>query len=185
MNFTGVIDDIINNIQKNRLKKVVKKSAKTTMKKSIVISDWCKAYGNLDRYDWIISELFKNVDENKELEEYIFLTEDLEVALDENGVFIFSEVLMKFFGKKEVMSMHFALRNSNRLVTEIYEPITAVIKDGTLSNEDLLKAYSNWGDWFKNNQEILNTLDEDDKNILTSTFENITKEVKRRKLLYA
>lgn len=184
MNFTGMID-IINNIQKNRLKKVVKKSAKATMKKSIVISDWCKAYGNLDRYNWIINELFKEVDADKdlELEEYILLTEDLEVALDEDGVFIFSEVLIKFFGEKEVMGMHFALRNSNRLVTEIYDPITAVIKDGTLSNGDLLKAYNNWKEWFKNNQETLNTLDEDNKNILTLTFENITKEVKRRKLL--
>lgn len=182
MDFMNMID-IVDTIQKKRLKKVIKKSAKVSLKKTIVISDWCKAYGNLDRYNWIINDIFKEIDNDNELEEYVLLTEDLEVALDENGVFIFSEILMSFFGEKEVINMHFILRKANLLVSKVYEPIISILKDGSMSDSDLLKSYNNWKAWFENNQETFNNLDDYEKNILTLTFENITKEVKRKKLI--
>lgn len=169
-------------VAKKRLQKAIRKSKMICLKKSILISEWCRAYGNLDRYEWIIREILKAVKEDEKFQEYIYLNEELEISLDENGIFIFSEILISFFGEKEVMEKHRFLRNENLLVSNVYEPMNNLISDAELSDEEFLKIYHNWNKWFENNRQTLNELDDENRNILTLTFENINKELKRRKL---
>lgn len=80
------------------------------------------------------------------------------------------------------MEKHRFLRNENLLVSNVYEPMNNVISDAELSDEEFLKIYHNWNKWFENNRQTLNELDDENRNILTLTFENINKELKRRKL---
>lgn len=175
------MDNIIDFIKKKRMQKVIRKHGEQNFRKTISLKKWCEKYGNLDRYDWIIKEILDVVDEDEKYEEYIYLNEDLEISLDENGIFIFSEILISFFGKEEVLNVHRYVQQENYFVNEIYEPVQQMIK--TVDDDCILNAYNNWKEWFSENKSKIDMLNDERKDIIYETFSNIKKEVKKRKLI--
>lgn len=152
----------------NKLEKQHKQDIQTY---KIKIKDWCTKYGNIERLDWIQSEIYKELEKDNELADYVFLDVDLNIHLDEKGLRLFYEILVPFFGKEEVKGVieYLALKNKiPNLLQSLQEYMIS------LDDEHLKQYYKTW---------VESEVTEEQKQAYYITVLNMLKqEMKKRKL---
>ena len=161
-----------------KAKKEAKKECKQALKNGtekfypvqLSLTQWCTVYGNLDRLDWITELIFSELEQDKELEEYIYFRfEPCDIRLDSDGVLILWDTLSGFFGHNQVKGMYKYLKAHNKEKKFFYE-IEMAIK-GSTENE-LERYFRVWEEARQNKTS--------GQDIITRVLDMIQKEKKRR-----
>lgn len=90
---------------KKTFKKLNKKHEREFVPCSVNLLKWCETAGIPQNYNWIVNLITKECDEDETYYDYLRFNVDFTVHLDQNGVFLFSDILSDFFGLDNVRSL--------------------------------------------------------------------------------
>ncbi|MDE6788476.1 MAG: hypothetical protein K2J47_04055 [Ruminococcus sp.] len=108
---------------------------------SVNLLKWCEKAEMPQNYNWIVNLLFKECDEDETCYDYIKLDSDFIVNLDQNGVFLFSDVLADFFGLDNVRRLWRYMSASDKYERTYYDVEQCT---HTLSDEELESVKGNY-----------------------------------------
>lgn len=131
---------------KKKIQQINKSKKDNIIFHRVKLSKWCESYGNMERYSWIVNNLITAMEKDVKLGDYMMLDENLDMYLDENGVLMFSDVLIDFFGEKEVLGMYKYLATQNkvlRLCADIKKHIDKTTDSELIDYWNIWKKYSN------------------------------------------
>lgn len=118
------------------------------MTKRVNTSFWIISYNNGDdsRVSWLNQELIDYLQKHPELESFAYVnlkSPNLQFYFDEAGVRAFKEVLIKFFGEKEVEDMYVQLSTENRLARIYFKELESFKK---MTLQELHKEEAEWSE---------------------------------------
>lgn len=135
---------------KNEFNQALKNGTEKFYPAQLSLTKWCAAYGNLERLEWITDLIFSELEQDKELEEHIYIDLDpRDILLDSDGVLILWDTLSGFFGADQVKGMFKYLKATNEEAKLFYD-IKVAIKKAT---ESELEKYSQVWEEAKQNKE--------------------------------
>lgn len=126
---------------KKAFKKLNKKHKGEFVPCSVNLLEWCKKAEITQNYNWIVNLLFEECNEDETCYDYIKFDSDFIVNLDQNGVFLFCDILSDFFGTDSVLSLYRYMRDSDKYERTYYDIEQCTYK---LSNEELESVKDNY-----------------------------------------
>lgn len=174
--------------EKFKVKRVISKTlnqAKTNHKEfpfltpyTVKVGKWLEAYqGDTSRLEWLYTLLLDYATESELAGQHLYLdygdygnSANISLSLDEDGVFLFSDVLQDFLSLDEVRGMWKHLKSKNAMV-RVYQDVQTFVKG---MNVDELKEYRYKWENTTNDSEIASEVKE-------NVFKLIDSELKKRK----
>jgi len=102
----------------------------------------CESEGQPERFIQIKNRILWELEQNAELEEYVYLDMKegyVDFLLTDDGMFIFSEILMSYFDDKLILDIYRNVRDKNKILKLDYD-IKTQLKS---LDKNTLKQYKN------------------------------------------
>lgn len=91
---------------------------------SVSIYKLCEINNSLELHTQIVDRIIKELEENESMGNYVRInlnSEILDFTLDDDGMFILSDLLMEYFDEKEIIDLWKYLRDLNKYNRNEYE----------------------------------------------------------------
>jgi len=91
---------------------------------TISIYKMCERAEMLDFYNQILNRILREMEEDNKLMDYVRMSLDnemLDFYLDDDGIFLLSDILMGYFGEKEIIDLWKYIRDLNKYSRNEYE----------------------------------------------------------------
>lgn len=116
-------------IIRRSIRRAAKRKPEYLKPETVSIRRWtAKHHGNESRTDWITRQILEAIEQDESTAEGVFISPDLEISLDERGIFNHFDLLTGFFGDDETIAVYRNFRSRNKLL-RFYEDTERAAED--------------------------------------------------------